>query len=203
MVMCSTMEKVGRGMGKGEAGVGLLIAEEILPSHPPKCQRALCPERPHPPTLLLPRMCWAARTSCGSESQSWKTRCRTCARSIETCLTSPPASLPGLQSECQDHTPTHRRAGRATHPKAPGPKPPDQQQCSTLSSPCFRVWIVPCRRGRFVCVDPLVSVVSSWCYFVFNKNLKVCPLYFSVCAEGCPKSQAGLQDPQGRLSGLT
>lgn len=186
MVMCSTMEKVGRAMEKGEAGVGwggmgLLIAEEILPSHIPKCQRALHPERPHPPTLLLPRMCWAARTSCGSESQSWKTRCRTCARSIETCLTSPRASLPGLQNECKDQTPTQEQASRATHPGATGPKPPDQQLCYKLSFPWFRVWIVTCMRGRFVCVDPFVSVVSSWCYFVNKRSKSLSSLVLRVC----------------------
>lgn len=36
-----------------------------------------------------------------------------------------------------------------------------------------------------------------------TRDLKVCPLESSVCAEGCPKSQGGLQDPRGRLSGLT
>lgn len=175
MVMCSTMEKVGRAMEKGEAGVGcggvgLVIVEEILPYPTPKCQRALRPERPHPSTLLLPRMCWAVRTSCGSESRSWKTRCRTCARSIETCLTSPPASSPGLQNECRTRLlPWTGRQPPTRDHWAKAPRPTALLQALPSLVPCLDCYL---HEGSFVCVDPLVSVVSSWCYFVFNKRSK-------------------------------
>lgn len=72
----------------------------------------------------------------------------------------------------ETQTPTYGQADRVTHLEATGPKPPDQQHCYKLIFSWFHVWIVTCMMGRFVCVGPLVSIVSSWFCFVFNKRLK-------------------------------
>lgn len=119
-VLCSTMEKVGRASGwagpregRPQAGRGLRLGQSwpVAPTsaHP----RPLPPSDPD----SYRRACLVARTSCGSVSQSWRTRCATCARSTGTCSTSPRASSRGQPSEAQ-------RPG----PKAPRPEPHASQQ---------------------------------------------------------------------------
>lgn len=157
-VLCSTMEKVGGASGgagpregRPQAGRGLRLGSVLAsvaptPAHP----------RPLPPSdrHSYRRACLVARTSCGSVSRSWRTKCATCARSTGTYSTSPHALSRGRPSEAQ--RPGPRRPGLSpTPPSDWSPRvwlPPAQAwtlpssvSCSGFSSVTGRSWCLVAR----------------------------------------------------------